>query len=54
MIAAAFLIRLDFVAFGAVFFLSQLALVVPLLEWTRRRAGAAGTAASGSPARAGY
>jgi len=40
MIAATVLNRLDFVAFGAVFFLSQLVLVIPLLAWSRRRRAA--------------
>jgi BASS family bile acid:Na+ symporter len=36
MIAATVLHRVDFVAFGAVFFVSQLAVVIPLLAWARR------------------
>jgi BASS family bile acid:Na+ symporter len=40
MIGTTVLGRLDFVAFGAVFFLSQLVLIAPFIAWSRRQSGA--------------
>ena len=41
--------RLDFVAFGAVFFLSQLVLIGPFIAWSRRHSGAQASPAPVTP-----